>query len=187
MATTEAIPKVATSSNHAALRKTVFLLLRMAIGIAILVYLAKSGQINFASLIRLLHAWPLTLTAVLFLLLDILLMSIRASLLFRTARLSLSLANSVQLNLIGFLFSTLNSLPLTPGGIGIGETAFTALFRLTGINGGAETLLCVRLWNVLVGLLGLLVYLFGMQRSVYPYAEEVGGAEAGYIGAESTN
>jgi len=355
MATTEATPKVATSSNHAALRKTVFLLLRMAIGIAILVYLAKSGQINFASLIRLLHAWPLTLTAVLFLLLDILLMSIRASLLFRTARLSLSLANSVQLNLIGFLFSTflpgaaggdiaklvyatrenhgrraevatvlildrlvgifslvllpllfapffldllrsvsllrqllyidallaafmlvsagvvmffaptrswvtslmgrwpgiknlalrvldamavhgknrgtlffafllsllanlvlvvvtalglyainpasfstrlalvapighlVNSLPLTPGGIGIGETAFTALFRLTGINGGAETLLCVRLWNVLVGLLGLLVYLFGMQRSVYPYAEEVGGAEAGYIGAESTN
>jgi glycosyltransferase 2 family protein len=354
MFTTDATPAVAPSSKRAALRKTVFLLLRVAIGIAILVYLAKSGQINFSSLIRLLHAWPLTLIAVLFLLLDILMMSIRASLLFRSARLSLSLGNSVQLNLIGFLFSTflpgaaggdiaklvyaakenhgrraevatvlildrlvgvfslvllpllfapffpdllrsvsvlrrllyidallaafmvagaalvmffaptrswvtwllgrwpgikslalrvldamavhgkaqstlflalllsllanlalivvtalglyavnpvsfstrlalvapighlVNSLPLTPGGIGVGETAFNALFKLTGINGGAEALLCVRLWNVLVGLLGLLVYLFGMRRSVYPYNEEPGEAKAGYIAAEST-
>jgi uncharacterized membrane protein YbhN (UPF0104 family) len=252
MATTEATPKVATSSNHAALRKTVFLLLRMAIGIAILVYLAKSGQINFASLIRLLHAWPLTLTAVLFLqllyidalLAAFMLVSAGVVMFFAPTRswvpslmgrwpgiknlalrvldamavhgkdrgtlffaflLSL-LANlvlvvvtalglyavnpvsfSTRLALVAPIGHLVNSLPLTPGGIGIGETAFTALFRLTGINGGAETLLCVRLWNVLVGLLGLLVYLFGMQRSVYPYAEEVGGAEAGYIGAESTN
>jgi glycosyltransferase 2 family protein len=344
MAFADATPKIAARSNGTVLRKTAFLLVRMAIGIAILAYLAKSGQVNFASLIRLLHAWPLTLTVVLFLLVDIFLMSIRASLLFRTARLSLPLVNAVQLNLIGFLFSTflpgaaggdiaklvyatrenhgrraevatvlildrlvgvfslvllpllfapfflnllrsvallrqllytdallaalllvgaalvmfltparswvgwllgrwprmenlalrvldamaihgkdrgtlffafllsllanlalvvvtalalyavnpvsfstrlalvapighlVNSLPLTPGGIGIGETAFNALFRLTGIDGGAEALLCVRICNVLVGLLGLLVYLFGMQRSVYPYTEEVGGA-----------
>jgi len=355
MFTTEATDKVAASSHRSALRKALFLLLRVAIGIAILVYLAKSGQINLSSLIRLSHAWPITVTAVGFLLLDILLMSIRASLLFRSARLSLSMWNSVQLNLIGFLFSTflpgaaggdiaklvyatrenhgrraevatvlildrlaglfslvvlpllfapsfpdllrsvpvlrrllymdallaglmlvgaalvmfftptrswvtwlldrwpgikglalrvldtmavhgkaqatmlyvfllsllanlalivvtalglyavnaisfsirlalvapighlVNSLPLTPGGIGIGETAFNALFKLTGISGGAETLLCVRLWNVLVSLLGLVVYLFGMRRSVYPYEDESGEAGAGCIEAESTN
>src|SRR5258708_7922965 len=111
---TDAAPQPATSPERVVPWKTVFLLLRVAIGIAVLAYLAKSGQINFSSLIRLFHAWPITLTAVLFLLLDILMMSVRASLLFRTARLSLSLANSVQLNLVGFLFSTF--LPGAAGG-----------------------------------------------------------------------
>src|SRR5260370_27518956 len=112
---TDGGPQPATRPNRAVPRKTVFLLLRVAIGIAVLAYLAKSGQINVSSLIRLFHAWPITLTAVLFLLLDILMMSVRASLLFRTARLSLSLANSVQLNLVGFLFSTF--LPRAAGGV----------------------------------------------------------------------
>ena len=348
-------PKAAADSRGGALRKTAFLALRLAIGIAILVYLAKSGQINFSSLIRLLHVWPITVAAVGFLLLDILMMSIRASLLFRNARLSLSLWNSIQLNLIGFLFSTflpgaaggdiakllyatrenhgrraevatalildrlvglfslvmlpllfapffpdllrsvtvlrrllymdallavlmlagtalvmfyvptrswvtwlldrwpgiknlalrvldamavhgkarsslffalllsllanlaligvtalglyavspgsfsmrlalvapighlVNSLPLTPGGIGVGETAFNGLFTLTGMSGGAETLLCLRVWNVLVGLLGLLAYLLGIGRIVHPHEEESGEVGTGNIGAESSN
>lgn len=355
MLLTEAAQKAAKNSRSTALRKTAFLVLRLAIGVAILVYLAKSGQIRFSSLIRLYRAWPLTLTALGFMLLDIFMMSIRASLLFRNARLSLSLGHSFQLNLIGFLFSTflpgaaggdiakvvyatrenhgrraevatvlildrlvglfslvllpllfapffpdlqrsvsmlrhllyldallaglmlagavlvmfsaptrsmvawllgrwpgikslalrvldamavhgkarstllfalllsllanlalmvvtalglyavspgsfslrlalvapighlLNSLPLTPGGIGVGETAFNALFTLTGMRGGAETLLCLRLWNVPVGLLGLLVYLLGMGRIVHPYEEQPEGAGTGYIEAESAN
>jgi uncharacterized membrane protein YbhN (UPF0104 family) len=354
MFTTDLTAKVATSWDSVTLRKTAFLLLRLAIGITILVYLAKSGQINFSSLTRLFRVWPITLAATGFLLLDILIMSIRAPLLFRSARLSLSLGNSFQLNLIGFLFSTflpgaaggdiaklvyatrqnhgrraevatilildrfvglfslvllpilfapffldllrslsvlrrllymdallaglmvvsvalvtlfastrswvarslgtwptikdlavrvldamavqgkaqstlffafllsllanlaliivtalglyavtlsfstrlalvapighlVNSLPLTPGGIGVGETAFNALFKLTGMSGGAEALLCVRLWNIFVGLLGLLVYLFGMHRVVYPYGEESLEAEAEYIRSASTN
>jgi glycosyltransferase 2 family protein len=348
-------PKAAADSRGGTLRKTAFLALRLAIGITILVYLAKSGQINFSSLIRLLHVWPITVAAVGFLLLDILMMSIRASLLFRNARLSLSLWNSIQLNLIGFLFSTflpgaaggdiakllyatrenhgrraevatvlildrlvglfslvmlpllfapffpdllrsvtvlrrllymdallavlmlagtalvmfyvptrswvtwlldrwpgiknlalrvldamavhgkarsslffalllsllanlaligvtalglyavspgsfsmrlalvapighlVNSLPLTPGGIGVGETAFNGLFTLTGMSGGAETLLCLRVWNVLVGLLGLLAYLLGIGRIVHPHEEESGEVGTGNIGAESSN
>jgi glycosyltransferase 2 family protein len=356
MFTADLTPKVATSWNSVTLRKIAFQLLRVAIGMTILVYLAKSGRVNFSSLTRLFRVWPITLAAVGFLLLDILMMSIRASLLFRSARLSLSPANGFQLNLIGFLFSTFlpgaaggdiarlvyatrqnhgrraevatvlildrfvglfslvvlpillapffldllrslsmlrrllytdallaglmvasvalvtssaftrswvvrslgawptiknlavrvldamaaqgkarstlffafvlsllanlalivvtalglyavnpqsfstrlalvapighlaNSLPLTPGGIGVGEAAFNALFKLTGIRGGAEALLCVRLWNISVGLLGLLVYLFGMGRIVYPYDdEESPKAEAEYIQAESTN
>jgi glycosyltransferase 2 family protein len=355
MLATDTPSKLAADSSRGMLRKTALLLARVALGVAMLAYLAKSGQINFSSLSRLLHAWPVTAAALAFLLLDIFFMSIRASLLFRNARLSLSLVDSFQLNLIGFLFSTflpgaaggdiaklvyatrenhgrrtevatvlildrlvglfslillpllfapffpdllrsvpvlrrllyidgmlagsmlagaalvmffaptrswviwllsrwpaikslavrvldamavhgkaqaallyafllsllanlalivvtalglyavsaasfsirlalvapighlVNSLPLTPGGIGVGETAFNALFKLTGINGGAEALLCVRLWNILVSLLGLFVYLYGMNRVVYSYEESSEQAEGEYVGAESAD
>jgi hypothetical protein len=343
------------NSRAGTLRKTAFLLLRLGIGVGILVYLAKSGQINFPSLMRLLHAWPVTVAATGILLLDIVIMSIRASLLFHNARLCLSLGNSIRLNLIGFLFSTflpgaaggdiakavyatrenrgrraevaavlildrmvglfslvllpllfapffrellssvavlrrivvadgvlaglmlagtalimffaptrswvagllarwpaiqsialrvldalavhgkapgtlvfatflsvlanlaliavtglglyvvsagslsmrltlvapighlVNSLPLTPGGIGVGETAFNALFAVTGMNGGAEALLCVRLWNVIIGMLGLLVYVRGLDRIVHPHGEKQEGAGPEYIGTKSAS
>jgi uncharacterized membrane protein YbhN (UPF0104 family) len=352
---TDALQKHPANSRRGTLRKTGSLVLRLAIGVGILVYLAKSGQINFPSLIRLFHAWPITVVAVGLLLLDIFMMSIRASLLFRNARLTLSLGNSIQLNLIGFLFSVflpgaaggdiaklvyatrgnhgrraevatvlildrlvglfslvllpllfapffpdllrsvsvlrrllyfdallggsmlvgtalvmffvptrpwvawllgrwpgikslalrvldamavhgktqgtlffalvlsllanlalilvtalglyavnpgafsmrlalvapighlVNSLPLTPGGIGVGETAFNTLFKLTGMSGGAEALLCLRLWNIVVGSIGLVVYLLGMRRAVYPYEDVSEETGAGDVAAESGN
>jgi uncharacterized protein (TIRG00374 family) len=55
-----------------------------------------------------------------------------------------------------------NGLPLTPGGLGVGETALNALFNLTGLHGGAETFLCWRVWKAMVGLLGLVIYVRGM-------------------------
>jgi uncharacterized protein (TIRG00374 family) len=64
-----------------------------------------------------------------------------------------------------------NSLPLTPGGLGVGETAFNALFKLTGLRGGAEALLCSRVWMALVGLIGFAFYLRGIRRNVF--VEEV--------------
>jgi uncharacterized protein (TIRG00374 family) len=358
MSATEVTQKPPTGLRSTTWSKMLLLLIRIAIGVGILVYLAESGQINLAALSGLLRAWPITVVAVTFLFVDIFFMSVRASLLFRSAKLSLSLLNSFQLNLIGFLFSTflpgaaggdiakvvyatkenhgrraevatvlildrlvglfslillpllfapffiellrtipvlrrllysdailaglmlsgaalvmffeptrvwaerllkswpavknlatrvldalalhgkdqgalfsalllsllanlalivvtalalyavnpaafsmrlalvapighlVNSVPLTPGGIGVGETAFNALFKLTGLSGGAEALLCVRLWNVLVGLFGLVVYLFGMRRIVYPY-EAISAVEAEAapvsLEAESTN
>lgn len=60
-----------------------------------------------------------------------------------------------------------NSLPLTPGGLGVGETAFNALFNLTGLRGGAEALLCSRIWMALVGLIGYAFYLRGIRRKVF--------------------
>ncbi len=60
-----------------------------------------------------------------------------------------------------------NVVPLTPGGLGIGETAFNALFRLTGLHGGAEALLGFRLWALLVGIPGLLLYLRGLKRHIF--------------------
>jgi uncharacterized protein (TIRG00374 family) len=355
MPTTETSPPATRAPRTTCLRKVIFLLVRLTIGLGILYYLSRSGQIDVSSLGRLAHAWKLTLVAVGFLFLDIFFMSLRASLLFRSARLTLSFINSVQLNLIGFFFSTFlpgaaggdiaklvyaarenhgrraevatvlildrlvglfslillpllfapffpgvlrsvpvlrdilyvdallaaamlfgaallmfftptrswiaallgkwpgikslalrvidglvahgqdrgtlfyalllsvlanlalivvtglglyavnpnsfslrlvlvapmghlaNSLPLTPGGIGVGETAFNALFAMAGMDGGAEALLCVRLWNFLVGLPGLLVYLFGVARVVHPFAEDLAEVESGYIGAESAD
>ena len=87
---TDTLKKPAANSRRGTLRKTGSLVLRLAIGVGILVYLGKSGQINLSSLIRLFHVWPITAVAIGFLLLDIFMMSIRASLLFRNARLSLS-------------------------------------------------------------------------------------------------
>lgn len=59
-----------------------------------------------------------------------------------------------------------NSLPLTPGGLGVGEVAFHGLFHRSGLSGGAEAVLCWRIWTALVSGIGLFFYLRGMQRSV---------------------
>jgi uncharacterized membrane protein YbhN (UPF0104 family) len=56
-----------------------------------------------------------------------------------------------------------NSLPLTPGGLGVGETAFNALFEVAGLREGAEALLCWRIWKAAVSLLGLAIYLRGFK------------------------
>jgi uncharacterized membrane protein YbhN (UPF0104 family) len=67
-----------------------------------------------------------------------------------------------------------NSLPLTPGGLGVGEAAFNALFKVAGLQGGAEALLCWRIWRAMVGLVGLALYLRGVGRAVFD-AERGGG------------
>lgn len=56
-----------------------------------------------------------------------------------------------------------NSLPLTPGGLGVGETAFNSLFRIAGLQGGADTLVCWRIWNAIVSMVGLFIYLRGFR------------------------
>ena len=57
-----------------------------------------------------------------------------------------------------------NCLPFTPGGLGVGETAFNSLFSAAGLSGGAEALVCWRVWTALVRLLGLIFYLRGIER-----------------------
>ena len=65
---------------------------------------------------------------------------------------------------LGFLA---NSLPVTPGGIGVGEAALAHLFMLFGMQGGAEVILGWRLIMVVTGLLGLVFYLKGEKRFVF--------------------
>lgn len=65
---------------------------------------------------------------------------------------------------LGFLA---NTLPITPGGLGVGEAAFNRLFAMAGFTGGAEALLGWRLLMLLIGLLGLCFYLRGSARFVH--------------------
>jgi len=60
-----------------------------------------------------------------------------------------------------------NSLPLTPGGLGVGEGAFNSLFKLTGLGDGADVLLCWRIWSIPISMVGLAYYLRGFGRSVH--------------------
>jgi hypothetical protein len=60
-----------------------------------------------------------------------------------------------------------NNLPLTPGGLGVGEEAFNSLFTMAGFGGGAEALICWRVWTALVRMLGLGYYLRGVDRRVF--------------------
>ena len=65
-----------------------------------------------------------------------------------------------------------NSLPVTPGGLGVGEAALESLFSLGGLQGGAEVILGWRLIMVIVGLLGLVFYLRGEKRFVFNTREQ---------------
>lgn len=62
------------------------------------------------------------------------------------------------LSLVGFVA---NSIPLTPGGIGIGEAAFDSLFRMAGIDGGAAAMIAWRLLLLSLAPAGLWVFLRG--------------------------
>jgi len=52
-----------------------------------------------------------------------------------------------------------NTLPLSPGGVGVGETAASLLFLHFGIPNGASVMLIYRLWLMLVQLPGGLIFL----------------------------
>lgn len=71
-----------------------------------------------------------------------------------------------KLSVLAPIGQVVNSLPLTPGGLGIGESAFQALFRAAGAAGGANALICWRIWNFLAGLAGLVIYLRGFRAHI---------------------
>jgi glycosyltransferase 2 family protein len=85
----------------------------------------------------------------------------------------------LKMSLIIPLGFVVNSLPFTPGGLGVGETAFNALFSVAGLAGGAEALLCWRVWTALVRLLGLAFYLRGIERVFGHHSHDAGHAASG--------
>jgi glycosyltransferase 2 family protein len=66
-----------------------------------------------------------------------------------------------------------NTVPLTPGGLGVGEAAFNHLFALVGFSGGAETMLGFRVLMAVVSLPGLVFYLRGGRRFVHHVAPTI--------------
>jgi uncharacterized protein (TIRG00374 family) len=65
---------------------------------------------------------------------------------------------------LGFLA---NSLPVTPGGLGVGEAAFASLFRMAGLPGGPPLMLAWRGVTLLGSLAGLIFYFQGKRRMVH--------------------
>jgi uncharacterized membrane protein YbhN (UPF0104 family) len=55
---------------------------------------------------------------------------------------------------LAFIGLIVNAIPITPGGIGVGEAAFDGLFHLAGFDGGARLLLFWRLGQVPMAILG---------------------------------
>jgi uncharacterized protein (TIRG00374 family) len=64
---------------------------------------------------------------------------------------------------IGFVA---NSLPVTPGGLGVGEAAFERLFQMAGFTGGAVAILGWRVLMIIVGLPGIVFYLLDKKQAV---------------------
>jgi len=65
---------------------------------------------------------------------------------------------------LGFLA---NALPVTPGGLGVGEAAFASLFHLAGLPGGPPLMLAWRGVTLLGSLAGLIFYFQGKRRMVH--------------------
>ncbi len=61
-----------------------------------------------------------------------------------------------------------NSLPITPGGLGVGEAAFDQLFQMAGFTGGAVAILGWRVLMIMIGLPGIVFYLLDKKQAVVP-------------------
>ncbi|WP_089943797.1 lysylphosphatidylglycerol synthase transmembrane domain-containing protein [Candidatus Entotheonella palauensis] len=61
-----------------------------------------------------------------------------------------------------------NSLPVTPGGLGVGEAAFDQLFQMAGFTGGAVAILGWRVLMMIIGLPGIVFYLLDKKQAVVP-------------------
>jgi glycosyltransferase 2 family protein len=85
---------------------------------------------------------------------------------------------SAKISLVVPLGTIANSLPLTPGGLGIGEAAFNKVFVIAGLALGAETLVCTRIWKLVVAVPGLLLYLRGMRAITLGEHEPAGTSAA---------
>lgn len=60
-----------------------------------------------------------------------------------------------------------NALPVTPGGIGVGEAAMESLFNLFSLQGGAEVILGWRNIMVILGVAGITYCLKGEKRLIF--------------------
>ncbi len=114
MLSSDRSPLRENSSPARRARQILLTLVRLGVGISLLIYLARSGTIDFRALTRLLIVWPITVAAIALLLLDIGLMAVRLSWLFPPHGLHLPLGTSLQLTAVGFFFTTF--LPGAAGG-----------------------------------------------------------------------
>lgn len=71
-----------------------------------------------------------------------------------------------------------NALPITPGGLGVGEVAFNRLFNMAGLTGGAPLLLAWRAGMLPLCVIGCLIYVMGV-KSRLQLTTRAGGPSVG--------
>lgn len=95
----------------------------------------------------------------------------------------------------GFLTSlafVLNNVPITPGGIGFTEAAVASLYGIAGLEGGAETMLGMRVLFLLLAPVGVFLYFRGVRgyltagSATAPSSATPGGDEGRTPSAAST-
>ena len=76
---------------------------------------------------------------------------------------------------IGFI---VQALPISPGGVGVGEAAFAGLYKLSGRpqSRGVISRLSLRVVEWIIGLIGYMVYL--RMKKELPVVDEENGTEA---------
>lgn len=81
-------------------------------------------------------------------------------------------APPMTVSLLALLGLLANALPITPGGLGVGEAAFEGLFRLAGYSGGAQLILAWRAGMLALCCVGCAFYISGSRHighhSVFP-------------------
>jgi uncharacterized membrane protein YbhN (UPF0104 family) len=80
------------------------------------------------------------------------------------ARVFMPSARPLTVGLLALLGLLANALPLTPGGLGVGEAAFEGLFRTVGYSGGARLILAWRVGMLALCCLGTALYMAGARR-----------------------
>jgi glycosyltransferase 2 family protein len=86
-----------------------------------------------------------------------------AVMLIAVASVFMPLAPPLAVCLLSFLGLLANALPITPGGLGIGEAAFEGLFGVAGFAGGATLILAWRLAMLPLCIVGGVLYVAGTQ------------------------
>jgi uncharacterized protein (TIRG00374 family) len=74
-------------------------------------------------------------------------------------------AAPLRVCLLALLGLLANALPITPGGLGVGEASFEGLFRIAGYSHGAQLILAWRAGVMALCGLGCALYIAGAQRS----------------------
>ncbi|MEP7381807.1 MAG: lysylphosphatidylglycerol synthase transmembrane domain-containing protein [Gemmatimonadota bacterium] len=130
-------------------RQRLWSIVRVAIAVALLAYLAGSGVIEWPKLRGLLHAWPLTLLALGLLFSGMVLASWRFCLLTEAQQLHVSLGNSVRLTLIGNAANLV--LPT------VGSDLVRLWFAADGHAGRRTEIATIVLLDRVLGLVGILL------------------------------
>lgn len=76
-------------------------------------------------------------------------------------------AGAIEVSFLAFTGMLANALPITPGGLGVGEAAFEGLFSLAGFSGGAKLLLGWRIGTLPLIVAGGVLYARGLRRAEF--------------------